>query len=221
MEWEAFLGKLQALEGGEELARQLTPHIEEVDGLRTKLTNAEGVVNAIGERDVGTVIGLYDLMVKEGFDSADKINEIKTKSAGLEQSITERDESIRKLQEDIDNGKTIAENATAKAENTLLLADVKTALVDHIGDKKGFDIAIKEMQNDGLFTRSEDGKGLMYGKEGNRINLDKAVEVMRDEYAFAFKEKPGGTGNPPKQRDDRNQGRQTEVSRDIEPVTRR
>lgn len=196
MELGKFVESLQALEGGEELAKQLTPHIEEFDSIKEKLRSQESIVSALGDRDVGKVIGVYDMVVKEGLDTPEKVTDIKSKAEGLELTVTEKENRINELTTEINKGQETVDEALKEAKRKELLADIKTELLDHAGDKKGFTMAVNDMLDKGLFYRTEDNK-ILYGKEGERKALTEAVELMRSDYSFAFKEKPSGTNHVP------------------------
>lgn len=189
MDFKALIDFLQGTEGGEEFAKQLSPHIDEYDRTKTDLSNANDKLALLGDRDLAKMIALQDHLTNEGLDTPEKLVDFKAKTEGLEQTVNERDEAIKTLRADLENKEATYRK---EADDKLLEAAVLVKLAGIRGEKEAvFNTAIKtEMPK---FSKNEQGEILYDGKP-----VDQAHEYFRNTYGNGFSEKPQGTGLPPK-----------------------
>lgn len=189
MDFAAFIPKLQALEGGADLAKELEPVIEEYDKNKDALKEANKKLAVLGDRDVGKMVALVDTLKENELDTPAKIVDFKNHAEGLEKTVAERDKDVEDMK-----GKLEARETQVKedADRVLLLADAKVALSGIRGSKETvFNNAVETEMSAGKFSRGD--KGILFdGKP-----LADAHDYFRDTWGNGFADKPSGTGNPP------------------------
>ncbi|MEA1998021.1 MAG: hypothetical protein U9N61_01665 [Euryarchaeota archaeon] len=161
----------------------------EVDTLKTEHSTYKQVVDVVGDRDIGELIGFSDAMKKIDLDTPEKIIALKAKADGDTKTATEQTAEIATLKAEIEKGSETTKQVKIDSEKALLLADVKIGLANEVGQATLFNLAIDaEMKNE-KFTRNSDGS-ISYGGK----SLAESVEGLRKTYGSAFKELPQGSG---------------------------
>ena len=190
----ALLNKLKANEGNKAdiaaIETQITAeeaHEANNETIKTEHATYKQTHDALGDRDLGKLIGFSDALKEIDLDTAEKVITLKSKADGADKTITQLKDEALAFQSTIDKGSTDLEALTASTTKKLLLGDAKLRLKDEAGHVGNFNRALDELDTKGAFTRV-DGNILFNGNK-----LDTMLEEWRETYGDGFKPAPSGT----------------------------
>ena len=197
MNFKELLDFLKETDGGDKFASNLVTHIEEVDTLKTENTTLKKQTEAIGDRDLGKIIGMADYLEKENLNTAEQIVELRNKADGGEKTASELQKQLEDANNEIKKGTELVDAKTLEVDAAMLLVDAKTSLMPFVGDRKRvFDTAITTEMAAGKFSKNDKGETLFENKP-----IAESLEYFRTEWGNGFDTAPEGTGNAPSQGD--------------------
>lgn len=191
----ALLEKLKADDGNkaeisaiEAQIANLKTQDTEIGTLKTEHAAYKQTQDALGDRDLGQMIGFSDAMKEAGLDTAEKVINLKTKADGADKTLEQVNGEKLEMQKIIDAGTTKVDEAVAANKKVLLLTDAKMELSAHVGHAGNFKRAMESIEATGKLERV-DGKIRFDGKP-----IVESVEAWRKEYGDSFLEAPRGAG---------------------------